>query len=169
MGNAAKRRTALMLGQPWPEDLHVCPRCDFRDTVLKGPHTTPLSAIPTMMAGCPKCLAIWEAFPDGWEHDAVAGQPCDNCAFAINSPEIQDREGWKALLKSLKAGNEFRCHKGCPIVVVTEASGAETIGFDLPHMERKARTCVGFLRAMRKWPNWLKNRYPDLDWPADAS
>jgi hypothetical protein len=159
MGEARRRREGLAWGQPLPQDYHRCPRCFSRRTVVETAPAMAMSHVPTLMGVCADCKTVWEAYPADWEHDAVAAQPCDNCAFAKGSPESRDRDGWRDLLTELQAGREFRCHKGAPLIIDTEAA---TIEFDEAWVQRHGRTCAGFLRAMQKWPDWLKNRYPDV-------
>lgn len=162
MGEAKARRTALARGQPLQQDRHVCPRCGSRRTVVAPmPARLAMSHVETPVGVCGDCKVFWEAYPATWSHDAVEADPCDNCAFAPASPEIRDREGWRLLLAELRAGREFKCHKGAPILL--DGDGGE-IGFDEAWVRSKGRTCAGFLRAMHKWPDWLRNRYPDLDW-----
>ena len=116
-----------------------------------------LSHVATLLGVCADCRAVWEAYPPGWTHDAVEAEPCDNCAFRAGSPELADKAGWRELLTGLQAGREFKCHKGAPLILDTEAS---TIEFDEAWVQRKGRTCAGFLKAMQRWPDWLSNRYP---------
>lgn len=155
MGQAAKRREALALGQPWPEDFHLCPRCGSRSTVISVAPAMALSHLPTLMGVCRDCRTAWEAYPPGWKHDAVEAEPCDNCAFRKGSPESQDRAEWKSMLAKLRAGEMFKCHKGAPLIF-SEAPGS--IEFDVDWVTKHGRTCAGFLRAMRQWPDWLENR-----------
>lgn len=158
MGDARNRARALARGQPWPEDFHRCPACRSRNTqVAEGP-AMGLSHIPTLYGACGDCAAIWEAFPPGWSHDVCDAGPCDNCAFAPGSPEIKG-DGWKALLRDLKAGREFKCHKGAPILIDKAAS---TVGFDEGWVARHARTCAGFHRAIMTRPAWFAARYPQF-------
>lgn len=118
-----------------------------------------LSHIPTRLGACADCKTVWEAFPPGWQHDVVSAEPCDNCAFAAGSPESQDKEGWKSLLAKLRHGQEFKCHKGAPMILAAEAG---TVEFDEVWVKRHGRTCAGFLRAMQQWPDWLENRFSVL-------
>jgi hypothetical protein len=156
MGEARRRHQALVCGQPWAEDLHRCPRCRSRRTVVEQAPAMALSHVPTQMAVCRDCEAVWEAYPADWKHDAVEGSPCDNCAFGKGSPESTDREGWLELLAKLRDGQEFKCHKGAPIII-DQAAG--TVEFDERWVRQHGRTCAGFLRAMWQWPDWLDNRY----------
>lgn len=155
MGDARNRARALAAFQPWPEDFHVCPKCRGRRTAAAPAPALALSHVPTLMAVCADCGAVWEAFPPDWSHDAVEASPCDNCAFAKGSPESTDREGWKSLLLKLRAGNEFKCHKGAPLIIDVAAG---TIEFDEAWVQRHGRSCAGFVRALQAWPDWLDNR-----------
>lgn len=167
MGDAARRRAALAAFQPLPPDLHVCPACRGRKTRVEPmPAELAMSHLETPVGVCADCGAFWEAYPDDWSHDAVAAEPCDNCAFRPGSPEIRDRDGWRALLAELRAGREFKCHKGAPILL---DAGDGAIGFDEAWVRRRGRTCAGFLRALRRWPDWLENRYPGLKAELDAA
>ena len=159
MGAAKQREDALRRGQPWPEDLHRCPRCFGRRTSVQTAPAVGLSHLPTLVGVCIDCETTWEAYPPGWKHDAVEGEPCDNCAFRQGSPESQEKEAWKSLLAKLRAGQEFKCHKGAPIITDPAAS---TIEFDAEWVRRKGRTCVGFLRMVWQWGDWLENRYAVL-------
>lgn len=155
MGEARSRRLALTHGQPWPQDFHCCPVCRSRRTVVEPAPPLALSHTPTLLGVCGDCRAVWEAFPADWSHDAVEASPCDNCAFAKGSPESQDREGWRSLIAKLKHGGEFKCHKGAPIKIDTEAG---TIEFDEAWVQRHGRSCAGFVRALQAWPDWLEHR-----------
>jgi hypothetical protein len=118
-----------------------------------------LSHVPTLMGVCLDCSAVWEAYPADWKHDVVEATPCDNCAFKKGSPEQSDKEAWLELIAKLRAGGDFRCHKGAPILIDKSAG---TVEFDECWVQRRGRTCAGFIRAVWQWPDWLKNRYPDL-------
>lgn len=161
MGEARDRQLALVRGQPFGPDLHRCPICFSRRTVVDQAPAIALSHVPTLMALCADCGAVWEAFPPGWSHDVVEGEPCDNCAFRQGSPESQDKAAWRSMLAKLRhGGQEFRCHKGAPILI-TEATDDHLASaeFDEPWVQRHGRTCAGFYRVMRQWPDWLDNRY----------
>ncbi len=157
MGEAKRRADALAWGHPWAQDLHRCPKCRSRRTVVEQAPPLALSHVSTLMGVCADCKAVWEAYPADWKHDVVAAEPCDNCAFAKGSPESQDREGWLELLAKLRAGGTFNCHKGAPILIDVEAG---TVEFDEAWVQRYGRSCAGFVRAMQQWPDWLANRYP---------
>ena len=158
MGEAKRRRDAIAWGQPGPRDLHVCPRCRSRDTRVEPAPAMALSAVPTLWGACRPCGAVWEAYPEGWEHDVceAGAAPCDNCAFRPGSPEQSDTEAWKSLMAKLKhGGQEFRCHKGAPMKIDDVAG---TVEFDADWINRHGRTCVGFHRAIMTKPGWLEAR-----------
>lgn len=159
MGEAKTRRDALRRFEPLPEDLHVCPRCRGRRTVTERARAMGLSHVPTLMAVCADCKTVWEAYPPDWSHDVVGAEPCDNCAFRPGAPEHEDRAEWKAMLAKLKAGQEFKCHKGAPIIIDAEAG---TIEFDAGWVNTHGRTCAGFHRAIMTRPGWFEARYPGL-------
>jgi hypothetical protein len=152
MGEAKERALALVRGEPLPQDRHRCPRCFSRRTVIEMGPPMGLSHVPTHYGVCADCKTLWEAFPADWKHDVVEGSPCDNCAFSGKSPESEDREAWRELLAKLKGGNEFKCHKGAPMIIDAEAG---TIEFDAQWVTRHGRMCAGFLKAMQTWPDWL--------------
>lgn len=60
MGEAKIRRDALRRFEPLPEDLHVCPSCRGRRTVTEMAPPLALSHVPTLMAVCRDCKAVWE-------------------------------------------------------------------------------------------------------------
>ena len=156
MGEAKKRRDAMAWGTPWKQDFHRCPRCRSRRTFVDIAPPMALSHVPTRYGACGDCKALWEAYPDDWDHDAVAASPCDNCAFAKGSPESTDREGWLDLVANLKMGGQFFCHKGSPLLVDEDAM---TIEFDRDWINAHGRSCAGFVKAMAKWPDWLDNHF----------
>ncbi len=155
MGEAKTRRQFLAIGQPSRRDLDRCPTC-FSFHTVKAPIESNDPETRTTFAGCMDCGALWEAFPPDWSHDAVEAEPCDNCAFRPGSAEIADREGWRDLLAKLKAGSEFKCHKGAPIRFDPDALTRE---FDEEWIRTKGRTCAGFLRAIQHWPGWLEAHF----------
>lgn len=156
MGEAKRRRDALRWGAPLPQDFHVCPKCGSRDTVTAPmPAELAMSHIATLGAICRTCKTFWEAYPPGWSHDVVGAEPCDNCAFRPGSPEIADRAEWRDMLAKLKAGQEFRCHKGAPIIA--DADGK--MEFDEAWVQKYGRTCAGFHRAVMTQPGWLERRF----------
>lgn len=157
MGEAKNRRDAMRFGQPLPEDWHRCPSCASRRTVVEQAPALALSHVPTLMGCCADCGTVWEAYPSDWKHDVCEAEPCDNCAFRGGSPESGDRAEWRNMLTKLRAGGqEFRCHKGAPLVIDKEAS---TVEFDEAWVQRQGRMCAGFHRIMVTWPDWLANRY----------
>lgn len=156
MGDAKRRRDAVSYRQPWPQDLHRCPKCQGRRTSVEMAAPMGLSHVPTLMGVCIDCKTMWEAYPADWQHDAVGATPCDNCAFGKGSPESSDREAWLSMLAKLRMGQEFRCHKGAPMIIDNEAG---TIEFDAAWVKLWGRTCAGFLKAMQQWPDWLDNRF----------
>jgi hypothetical protein len=86
-------------------------------------------------------------------------EPCDNCAFRAGSPESQDKEEWKKLMEQLRAGGQFFCHKGVPLVTVGEGARAS---FEFPKRpdgewdRDRMRLCRGFLNA---WSKWIEREY----------
>lgn len=159
MGAAKDRRVAMAFGQPDKRDMNRCPVCRSWRTVIAPAPAMAMSHIGTPHGVCADCKTVWEAYPADWSHDAVEAPPCDNCAFAKGSPESADKNGWRELLAGLKSGREFKCHKGAPILI-NEATSE--IGFDEGWVQRKGRTCAGFVRAMQRWPDWFEKRYPGL-------
>lgn len=160
MGDARNRAHALAAFQPWPQDLHRCPNCRGRNTTVAiSKIAIALSHIPTLIGACIDCQTLWEAYPTDWSHDAVAASPCDNCAFSKGSPESSDREGWLSLLAKLRLGQEFKCHKGAPLLIDKEAL---TVEFDAAWVKRHGRSCAGFVRALQAWPDWLEKRFSVL-------
>ena len=156
MGQAKLRAEARAMGQPWPQDLHRCPKCASRRTLVTTADPMGLSHVATRWGVCAECRCAWEAYPDDWTGDVVAATPCDNCAFAPGSPELADRAGWQSMLAKLKLGAEFRCHKGAPMIVNQETGADE---FDEAWINAHGRSCAGFVRAMQQWPDWLEQRY----------
>lgn len=156
MGEARRRRLALIAGAPLAQDMNRCPSCGSFRTVIEQAPPLAMSHTATLMGVCVDCRTLWEAYPPTWSHDAVEAEPCDNCAFRPGSPESQDREAWKSLLTKLRLGREFKCHKGAPLKIDHEAG---TIEFDEGWVRTRGRTCAGFVRALQAWPDWLDNRY----------
>ena len=128
--------------------------------------------------GCLDRRAVWEAFPPVYVRDPVCAEPCDNCAFRPGSHEQQDPERWKALIESLKPGDEgwftgrFYCHKGVPIdmskgpgnflfpTVPVMMDGEPVANPDgsvvmMPD-QRKMRVCTGYLKMF--WARAEKQR-----------
>ncbi len=158
MGQAKRRADALRRFQPLADDLHVCPdrNCRSRDTVVRHMDADILmSHVGTLMGVCRTCGVLWEAFPPGWQHDVVGADPCDNCAFRPGAPEHRDGNEWRSMLAKLKAGQEFKCHKGAPIRIDAEAG---TRGFDEAWVRMWGRTCAGFHKAIQTKGTWLENR-----------
>lgn len=122
-----------------------CPKCGSRrvshDPILE------LKGYGPGLAACGNCRTLWEPFPAEavWDRSDPAcsfREPCNNCAFRAGSQEQQDRERWKALIGSLKAGGSFYCHKGVPIEPDAEH------GFAYPEDRSRLRLCRGYLNAL---------------------
>lgn len=158
MGEAKARADAKAAGRAWRMDLR-CPVCRGREIDRAHERSMAGSDVKTDVAHCRSCNAIWEAYPADWAEDVVGALPCDNCVFRPGSPEIRDRAGWKELLATLKAGGDFRCHKGAPMHVDLATMTAE---FDAAWIQKHGRTCAGFHRAVMTRPGWLSARYPEL-------
>jgi hypothetical protein len=156
MGEAKRRRQALAWGQPLERDLHRCPRCQGHRTAVSDGPPMALSKVATSYGLCLDCKCFWEAYPASWKHDVCEGEPCDNCAFRPGAPEHEDSAEWRSMLAKLKHGQEFRCHKGAPIIIDAEAGTAE---FDAEWVNRRGRMCAGFHRAIMTKPGWLEARY----------
>jgi hypothetical protein len=103
-------------------------------------------------------------------------EPCDNCAFRPGSPESKDRDGWKALMESLKSGGKFFCHKGVPIKQGKDSSfksfeypmrplKTESCGPIEVHDQDSMRMCRGYLNA---WIVWTRRKYAE-SWPSDSA
>jgi hypothetical protein len=166
----AKRRAARMAEGLSFRPARLCPECKSprvdRLVLASG-----MTHIETPHDACRQCGTIWEAYPANWVEDVVAAEPCDNCAFRPGAPEHDDPAAWNALLEQLKAGGEFRCHKGCPITgMIYPGPGrpsyvGRTLGFDLKWMNSRARMCAGFIRVLWAWQrkghDWLSQRYPE--------
>jgi len=169
MGEAKRRRERKSEGLPYAPP-RICPECKSpridRVTLASG-----MTHIETPHDACRECGTIWEAYPPAWREEVVTAEPCDNCAFRPGAPEHDDPLAWNALLEKLKAGAEFRCHKGCPITGMTypgkhrRAHVAQALGFDVKWMNTRARMCAGFIRVLWAWErkghNWLAARYPE--------
>ena len=154
MGEAKRRREAFMEARPWVPP-RVCPRCKSIRIVR---NTLPgASGTPTDYDCCRDCGTAWEAYPSDWCEDVVGATPCDNCAFRPGSPEQADPKEWKKLIMLLKSGQEFRCHKGAPIIGLDK--DPPEIEFDAEWIGRRGRRCAGFMQivwAMRdKGESWL--------------
>jgi len=103
------------------------------------------------IALCANCRTAWEPI-DGaliWDSSdlcASFSEPCDNCAFRPGSPEQANPEKWKEMIRQLRAGGAFHCHKGVPL----DPEGED--GFAYPkHRPEKLRLCRGYLNALGKW------------------
>lgn len=164
MGEAKRRAEAYASATPHRPP-RVCPKCKSIRIERTTLPPTGLSARETLYDLCRECGTVWEAYPDNWCEDVVGAEPCDNCAFRPGSPEQTDREGWAALIDTLRAGGEFRCHKGSPILGITDgrkpnADGTVSVEFDKEWVQRHGRKCAGFMRLVwamnAKGENWLE-------------
>lgn len=164
VGEAKRRRLYVV-------DPRACPSCHTRSTVSF--RTFPallMSHIETLYGFCTACEAIWEAIPRGmsWDVCDPTAEPCDNCAFRPGAPEHKNRPKWGELLAKLKAGGEFKCHKGAPIMggdipalrAAATGGGGMAVGFDEEWINKRARGCVGFWRMI--WATGAKD--PEYDW-----
>jgi hypothetical protein len=109
-----------------------------------------LSFYGRQIAICVTCRAAWEPIPteliwDPTDPCASLSQPCDNCAFRPGSPEQADTAKWKDMIRQLRAGGTFHCHKGVPL----DPAGEN--GFAYPKDKSKLRICRGYLNALGKW------------------
>jgi hypothetical protein len=164
MGEAKRRAIARFEALPYRPP-RVCPKCkSIRIARAQlGDAVAQQFDRLTEYDICRECSAVWEAYPDNWCEDVVGAEPCDNCAFRAGSPEQLDGEGWKKLIAQLRAGQEFKCHKGAPILGVLDErkpGEAAQVEFDAGWVRRHGRTCAGFMRmvwAMRaKGEDWAK-------------
>lgn len=161
MGEAKRRLEASMEGKPYRPPL-VCPECKSIRVRVRRLDAKLMSHVPTEYALCGACNAVWEAYPKDWCEDVVGAVPCDNCAFTAGSPEQADSEAWADLVAKLRAGAEFQCHKGAPIVKDDEG------GLRFKMEAIRPRWCAGFARMV--WAleakggdySWLAARYPSL-------
>lgn len=174
MGEAKRRADAYFSGKPYRPP-RVCPRCKSISIARTRLPSTGLSPRETDYDCCRDCGAVWEAYPDDWCEDVVGADPCDNCAFRPGSPEQSDPAEWRKLVALLRAGQEFRCHKGAPILGLTEEP--PNVRFDDEWVKRRGRRCAGFMRlvwAMReKGESWLERHFefcgaPGYDMPEGA-
>lgn len=161
MGEAKRRADRIAAALPAPPP-RVCPTCkSIRIERLSG--LGGAGGVETDFDVCRECGAAWEAYPPDWCPDVVGAEPCDNCAFRPGSPEQQDPVEWKAMIDRLRAGGEFKCHKGAPMLGLLDATRGGNLEFDKDWILKHGRTCAGFMRmvwAMReKGEDWLKNRY----------
>ena len=132
-----------------------CPKCGCRKVRLVPGLT--FKGFGPGLALCSNCAAIWEPFDpsDIWDRDDPVcsfREPCNNCAFRPGSNEHEDRERWLEIVRGLKGGAQFYCHKGVPI-----EAGAEH-GFSYPKERTKLRLCRGYLKAL---PGLLKHMMTD--------
>jgi hypothetical protein len=166
MGEKKRRAEAFGDGRPWRPPL-ICPDCKSprvsRTTILRA---TALSRRPTEYACCRACGTAWEAYPADWCEDVVGAAPCDNCAFRPGSPEQADPEHWKWLVGQLRAGQEFRCHKGAPIRnlhAAPDAAGNVAVEFDKDWVQKHGRKCAGFMRMVwqmrEKGEDWVARHF----------
>jgi hypothetical protein len=155
MGGEARRRAeAHAHGRPYRPP-RTCPRCKSIRISRTALPATALSNRPTDYDLCRDCGTVWEAYPDDWCTDVVGAEPCDNCAFRPGSPEQEDAAHWRWLIGLLRAGGQFRCHKGAPIDGLEKGE----VQFDADWVGKHGRSCAGFMRmvwAMReKGEDWL--------------
>jgi hypothetical protein len=173
MGEAKRRRDAFASATPH-QPPRVCPNCKS----IRIEHTTlPATALShrsTAYDLCRDCATVWEAYPDDWCEDVVGATPCDNCAFRSGSPEQQNPNEWRALIAELRAGGEFRCHKGAPILGVLEDKPT----FDTAWVQRRGRKCAGFMLLVwamhEKGEDWFARHIefcgaPGYDLPIDPA
>jgi hypothetical protein len=159
MGEAKRRAEAHAAAIPHRPP-RVCPRC-------KSIRITRVNQTGTPYDVCRACGTVWEAYPEDWCEDVVGASPCDNCAYRPGSPEQKDAKGWKQLIATLRAGGEFRCHKGAPIHGLLGGApnpdGSTTVEFDAEWVQRHGRKCAGFIRMVwameAKGEDWLARHY----------
>lgn len=163
MGEAKRRREARFEAKPYRPP-RVCPKCKSISIERTTLPPSGLSHRETDYDLCRECGTVWEAYPLNWCEDVVGAEPCDNCAFRPGSPEQNDPEGWRKLIEMLRAGGEFRCHKGAPINGILDRKPGKTpstceVEFDNDWVQKHGRRCAGFMRmvwAMReKGEDWL--------------
>jgi len=123
-----------------------CPKCGCK--AVNVDVNAVVAGFGPGLACCINCDAIWEPFDpaqiwDKDDHVCSFKEPCDNCAFRPGSNEQQDREKWIQLIKDLKKGAMFFCHKGVPIEPDSEH------GFAYSKDRTKLRICRGFLNALK--------------------
>jgi hypothetical protein len=143
MGAAKRRADAYGSATPHRPP-RVCPKCKSIRIERTTLPPTALSHQPTAYDLCRDCACVWEAYPDDWCEDVVGAASCDNCAFRSGSPEQQNPDEWRALVAELRAGREFRCHKGAPILNLIEGK----VEFDAAWVQRRGRKCAGFMRLV---------------------
>lgn len=162
MGEARRRENAAYQPASWPGGSKRCPRC-FGTKVLCTPAPEGTEFYGRVIAIC-RCGTAWEPIDESliWDRDdhvCSFARPCDDCAFRPGAPEQADKEKWLELIRALKAGGTFYCHKGVPI-----APGSEH-GFAFPDDRRKLRICRGYLDALGKWWGFPEPRPTGVDAP----
>lgn len=150
-----------------------CPKCASRKTTTAEQPVTKFYA--RTLEICGNCGTAWEPIDRAllWDPDdpmAAFAEPCNNCAFRPGSHEQQDVEEWKKTIASLKAGGQFFCHKGVPVVVDPDNKDYE-IGFAYPRKRngvqdpRKMRLCRGFLTM---WGRMMQREFEKEQEPTDG-
>lgn len=108
------------------------------------------------LATCLNCKTLWEPFLpeqiwDPTDPHCSFKEACNNCAFRPGSEEQKDRAKWIEMIRSLKRGAGFYCHKGVPITATAEH------GFDYPksgpdqYDTPKLRLCRGYLSTLKRF------------------
>lgn len=130
-----------------------CPKCACRRTALIDNDVSDFYA--SRLEVCANCRTVWEPMPAGGTHldddgtPFAFGKPCDNCAFRKGSPEREDPEAWKSLIKKLESWDgQFYCHKGVPIDPTSEDGFRYPKHRDGKQNIRKLRLCRGYLNAV---------------------
>jgi len=168
MGEAKRRAAAYAEGRPFAPP-RVCPRCKSIRISRLEPREGPQFLRKEPYDVCRDCGTVWEAYPPDWCEEVVGAEPCDNCAFRAGSPEQADPAAWRELIATLRAGGEFKCHKGAPILGLDKAKknskGTYTVEFDQEWIARHGRLCAGFMRMVwvlgEKGEDWLAARFPE--------
>lgn len=147
MSNRAVRR-AIKQPAAWRGSAERCPKCGSHKTAFDFGMS--FQGYGPGLATCLNCGALWEPVDvkliwDRSDPVCSSSEPCNNCAFRPGSNEQQDREKWRSMIASLKAGASFYCHKGVPIEPDSEH------GFAYPSDSKKLRVCRGYLNALGKW------------------
>jgi hypothetical protein len=131
-----------------------CPKC--------GSTSILVIHMQDSLESCLSCKAVWESIPCGEKYlrdgEMMPWKDmCDNCAFRRGSPESKNKKEWRALMKRLKSGGKFFCHKGVPMMF--SKHGDTNTAFDFPQKEggeydqSRMRLCRGYLNAWIKWTN----------------
>ncbi len=158
MGEAKRRAEAFASALPHRPP-RVCPNCKSIRIERTTLPATGMSHTMTQYDLCRACSTVWEAYPDDWCEDVVGADPCDNCAFRAGSPEQADPAEWRKLVAILRAGQEFRCHKGAPILGLIDDPPQR---FDEAWILRRGRKCAGFMKMVwamnAKGEDWLARR-----------